>query len=332
MLHWVSWRSIANPWAGGLILAASLVAVVMVWQAVVEGGAPDPTAGDLSPTAAVLNSGILVFREGLEAILVLAAITAGLMRGNGSYWRPVAAGSGVAFLATVVTWFVVVAIISAVPAPALDVQAATGLLAILVLLVVMNWFFHKVYWTGWIGLHRRRRKQVLERPGAAKSGAFFGGAFFGLALLGFSAVYREGFEIVLFLQSLRLEVGSFPVLEGAAVGLVLTSIVAVLTFIAHQRIPYKKMLIVTGVLLGAVLVVMVGEEIQEMQLAGWLSTTEVGLPIPDWMGVWFAAFPNVEGLAAQAVAALFVVGSYLVVERNKRPRRQRARWATPSTR
>src|SRR5215210_5939702 len=204
MLQRAGWRNVTNPWAVGLILAASLVAFVMVWQALTSGGVPDPTARNLSPAAAVLNSGILVFREGLEAILVLAAITAGLLRSNESYWRPVAAGSGVALLATVVTWFAVVAIISAVPAPALDVQAATGLLAILVLLVVMNWFFHKVYWTGWIGMHHRRREQLLKRSGEVKSGAFFG-----LALLGFSAIYREGFEIVLFLQSLRLEVGSF---------------------------------------------------------------------------------------------------------------------------
>src|SRR3982750_159302 len=116
-------------------------------------------------------------------------------------------------------------------------------------------------------MHHRRREQVLKRSGGVKSGVFFG-----LALLGFSAIYREGFEIVLFLQSLRLEVGSFPVLQGAAIGLFLTSIVA------HRRIPYKKMLIATGVLLGVVLVVMVGEEVQEMQLAGWLPTTEVGVP------------------------------------------------------
>ena len=316
MLHRANWDS-KNPWIVGLALAGSLVVAVMFWQAIAEGGVPDPTAGDLSPTAAVLNSGILVFREGLEAILVLAAITAGLVRSNGSYWRPVAIGSGVALLASVATWFVVVAIISAVPAPALDVQAATGLLAILVLLVIMNWFFHKVYWTGWIGLHNRRKEQVLERSGGLKSGAFFG-----LALLGFSAIYREGFEIVLFLQSLRLEVGSFPVLQGVGIGLFFTAIVAALTFLAHRRIPYKKLLIVTGVLLGVVLVVMVGEEVQEMQLAGWLSTTEVDVPLPEWMGVWFAAFPNIEGLAAQAVAALFVIGSYLIVERKKRPRRQ----------
>ena len=145
---------------------------VMVWQALTSGGNPDPTAEGLTPAAAVLNSGILVFREGLEAILVLAAITAGLVRSNRSYWRPVAAGSGVGFGASIVTWFVVVAVISAINAPALDVQAATGLLAIVVLLVVMNWFFHKVYWTGWIGLHHRRRQRVLERSGGAKK-AFF---------------------------------------------------------------------------------------------------------------------------------------------------------------
>ena len=317
------WRNIVNPWTIGLALSASLVLIVMVWQAITQSGAPDPTTPDLSPGAAVLSSGILVFREGLEAILVLAAITAGLVRSDKSYWRPVATGSGVAFLATIVTWFVVVAVISAINAPALDVQAATGLLAILVLLVVMNWFFHKVYWTGWIGLHHRRRQQVLERSNEAKSGVFFG-----LALLGFSAVYREGFEIVLFLQNLRLEVGSFPVLEGAAIGLFLTSIVGILTFVAHRRIPYKKMLIATGVLLGVVLVVMVGEEVQEMQLASWLPTTEVGISLPEWLGTWFAVFPNVEGLVAQAGAALFVVGSYLVVERKKRMRRQASATAT----
>src|ERR671933_289053 len=317
MLRRVGWRSVTNPWAVGLMLAASLVAFVMVWQALTSGGVPDPTATNLSPAAAVLNSGILVFREGLEAILVLAAITAGLVRSDKSYSRPIAAGSRVALAATVASWFVVVAIISSVPAPALDVQAATGLLAILVLLVVMNWFFHRVYWTGWIGLHNRRRQRVLKHSGGVASGAFFG-----LALLGFSAIYREGFEIVLFLQSLRLEVGSFPVLQGAAIGLFLSSIVAVLTFVAHRRIPYKKMLIVTGVLLGVVLVVMVGEEVQEMQLAGWLPTTEVGVSLPEGLGVWFAVFPNVEGLVAQALAALFVAGSYLVVERNKRSHRQ----------
>ena len=83
------------------------------------------------------------------------------------------------------------------------------------------------------------------------------------------------------------------------------------------------MLIVTGVLLGVVLVVMVGESAQELQLAGWLPTTTIPVAIPGWLGLWFAVFPTVESLAAQALAAALVIGSYVVAEeiRVKRPRR-----------
>lgn len=296
------WRTV---W---LILGGALVLVALVWQAVVAQGVPDPSSRGLSVSSMMLSSGILVFREGLEAILVLAAVTAGLARFKKDYWPPVLAGIVAAMIATVATWFIAVALISSVNAPELAIQAGTGLLAIVVLLVVMNWFFHKLYWTGWICHHCKRRKQIFEEPNASA-----GKVAFGLALLGFTAIYREGFEIVLFLQDLRLKAGSGVVLSGASIGLGLTGVVAALTFVAHRRLPYKKMLILTGILLAGVLIVMVGESAQEMQLAGWLPTHHVSIPIPDWMGVWFATFPTIEGLASQALAATLVLGSYLWV-------------------
>ncbi len=302
-------RSLPSAKAILLLGAVLLVTGVLVWQAVTANGAPDPTARDLSPTAVVVNSGILVFREGLEAILVLAAITAGLTRRQRGYGRPVALGAGLALLSTLATWFVVVAVISAIDAPELDVQAGTGLLAIVVLLIVMNWFFHRLYWTGWIAHHNRRGQRLIDSSESERSSAYAG-----LILLGFTAIYREGFEVVLFLQNLRLQAGSTVVLEGVAVGLLLTVIVAVLTFVAHRHLPYRRMLIVTGVLLGVVLVVMVGESAQELQLAGWIGSTPVGLAFPEWLGVWFAVFPTVEGLALQACAALVVLGSYVVAQ------------------
>jgi high-affinity iron transporter len=306
---------------GGIILALGGLAMLalLVWQGVTAHGNPDPAATHLDRTAVVLDTAILVLREGLEAILVLAAITASFMGAQASYRAPVALGAGLSLLASVATWFVAIAILDAVSAPALDIQAATGLLAVVVLLVVMNWFFHKIYWTGWIAHHTRRRRSVLDLGGDARSRLLLG-----LGLLGFTAVYREGFEIVLFLQTLRLQAGSAIVLQGVALGLACTAVVGAITFVAHHRLPYKKMLVLTGVMIGFVLVVMVGESVQEVQQAGWLATTPVGLPIPDWMGLWFAAFPNVEGLAAQALAALAVIGSYVVAEelRVRRPRRQ----------
>jgi high-affinity iron transporter len=89
--------------------------------------------------------------------------------------------------------------------------------------------------------------------------------------------------------------------------------VAVLTFVLQQRLPYRKMLITTGILLGVVLLVMVGEQAQEMQLAHWISTTPISRLeniIPAWMGLWFALFPTVETLVAQLIAAVLVIGSY----------------------
>ncbi len=292
-----------------LVLAGLAILGVLVWQGITSSGNPDPTLSHLSHNAVILDSGILVFRQGLEAILVLAAMTASFVGAQHSYRRPIAAGAGLALLATVATWFVAIGIIGAVKAPAQDIEAVTGLLAVILLLIIMNWFFHKIYWTGWISFHNRRRRHLVKQKGNEQSRTMFG-----LGLLGFTAVYREGFEIVLFLQNLRLQTGSLVVLEGIAIGLIFTAIVGMLTFVLHQKLPYKKMLVLTGVLLGIFLVVVVGQTAQNLQEAHWISTTMLHLSIPDWMGVWFAVFPTVESLCAQLFAAVLVIGSYFMAQ------------------
>ncbi len=303
----------------GLFVAALGVAALVVgWQVFADGGStPNPLAAS---HVAWLDIAVLVFREGLECVLVLSAITASMTGATAHHRRPVAFGAAAGLAATAITWIAAVRIIDdlAENLPALHVQAATGLLAVIVLLVVMNWFFHKVYWTGWIQSRNRQRKKILDNAGVDGRRA----TLIGLLALGVTSVYREGFEVVLFLQNLRLEYGSGVVLEGAAIGLALTLLVGALTFLAHRKLHYKRMLVLTGVMLGVVLIVMVGESVQEMQLAGWLPTTTVPLAIPGWVGLWLAVFPTVEGLVAQALAAALVLGSYFGAEylRVRRPR------------
>jgi high-affinity iron transporter len=304
--------------AVGLSIAAAAVAAILIWQGLNEHGAPDPMRPNTSPTVAFLDIGVLVFREGLECILVLAAITASMTGARQSHRRPVALGAGIAFGATLVTWLIAVRIVGSLMdnVPALDLQAATGLLAVIVLLVIMNWFFHKIYWGGWIRAHNRRRKSLLAAETMRRNG--HSRLWWGLILLGFTSLYREGFEVVLFLQSYNLRLGGGVVFKGALLGLLLSGIVALLTFVLQQRLPYRKMLITTGVLLGVVLLVMVGEQAQEMQLAHWISRTEIPWltdVLPAWLGMWFAVFPTYETLIAQGFAALLVVGSYYAARR-----------------
>ena len=305
-----------------LLLAALIVAGVLVWQGVTSGGNPDPTASNTSPTAALFNIAVLVFREGLECILVLSAVTASMRGNRQAHRRPVIAGAGIAFIATIITWYIAVGIVSSLSGSvsALNLQAATGLIAVIVLLVIMNWFFHKIYWGGWMTMHNRRKKDLLESasdPEISKTTLLWG-----LGLLGFTSLYREGFEVVLFLQSYYLRMGGKAVLGGALLGLFFTCIVAVLTFVAHRKLPYRKMLVLTGIMLGGVLLVMVGEQAQEMQLAHWIPTTEIKSltnVIPPWMGLWFSVFPTVETLTAQSLAAIIVIGSYFLARGKTAP-------------
>src|SRR6266702_3717817 len=147
----------------GVVAAALFVIAMLVWQGLTAHGAPDPIRPNTSPTVAFLDIGVLVFLEGLECILVLAAITASMTGSDQAHRRPVAIGAGMAFVATLITWFIAVEIVGSLTesVSALDLQAATGLVAVIVLLVIMNWFFHKIYWGGWIRAHTRRRKALF---------------------------------------------------------------------------------------------------------------------------------------------------------------------------
>jgi high-affinity iron transporter len=301
------------------IFAAAIVATLVGGLVYGSQGAPNPTeaATAQSHGVVVVNSAIIVFREGLEAVLIFAAVTASMLGGQRRLRRPVVVGVGIAFAATVATWFLAQAILGQFTQYGDRLMAVTGLIAIAVLLVIMNWFFHKVYWTKWIGKRNAQRKRVL-------AGGFIGGQVVGLVALGFTSVYREGFEVVLFLQSLQLQAGTVTVLEGVGIGLAGTAAVGVATFFLQQKLPYKRMLVVTGVMLGVVLVVMVGGSARTLQDVGWLTTTPVGVQFPDWWARWFEVVPTWETLGAQGFAALLVLGSYFAAEylKVRRPARR----------
>jgi high-affinity iron transporter len=184
------------------------------------------------------------------------------------------------------------------------------------LLLVMNWFFHRVYWTGWIASFHNRKKRILS--GAA-------GLWVGLLTLGFSSVYREGFETVIFLQALSLEGQGNAVALGASAALAAVILLGWLAFRLEVKIPYRQMLVLTGILLGGVLVIMVGNAARTLQLVGWLPAS--GLPavsLPLWLGTWFGLYATWQGVGLQATAAAFVLASYVLAENRLRRGRRSA--------
>ena len=282
----------------------------------------EQTLGDvrISRGTVVADAAIIVFREGLEAVLILAAITASFVGARRRLRRPVLLGGLAGIAATAVTWGLAQLLVSELGTGGLRLEAITGLLAIAVLLVVTNWFFHRVYWSQWIARFNRQRKR-LEGVG------FLSGQALGLGILGLTSVYREGFETVLFVQNLEVSAGAAACLLGAAIGLAATLAVGGVTFVAQRKLPYRRMLIATGVLIALVLAVMTGTTVHVMQGLGWLPSSPTGFTVPLWANRWLGIYATWEGIVCQLGALVFVVGSYVVARELQSPQRRSHRLA-----
>ena len=264
-------------------------------------------AGDVAPAAIMSNAALIVFREGLEAVLILASLLASLRMGTRRHLRtPLWVGAGVALLASALTWVLARTMLTALARYGERLEAVVSLIAVAVLLLILNWFFHEMYWTGWMANFHQQKHRLVQQ------GA---GQFIGLLVLGFSSIYREGFETVLFLQALVLDAGNTVVLAGVAIGLAATAVVGWLVFGLQARLPHKKMLIATGVLIGAVLLMMVGNTVHVLQVVGWLPIHPLGwVTFPYWSGMWLGLYATWEGIGLQVAAGTFVIGSYFLAE------------------
>ena len=304
-----------------------LEASVAALQAELERAAQ--RVGSSGSTAAIVsNSAIVVFREGLEGVLILAALMASMVGPNRRFRRPLLLGAGFALIASAVTWVVAQTVLGSLARYGEKLEAVVSVIAIGVLLLILNWFYHRVYWSEHLADFHKRKQRILRGSHVGLLSA----QVLGLAALGFSSVYREGFETVLFLQALTLEAGILAVLPGVMLGLAATLAVGGLTILLERKLPHRKMLIATGILMTWVLVILVGTTVQTFQVVGWLPVTPIeGLQLPYWAGAWLGVYPTWQGVLAQLGAALFVVGSYIAAEQLRARRRRRILSPAPAS-
>ena len=272
----------------------------------------------LSPTAAVIGAIFIVAREGLEAVVILAALLAGL-RGveNASIRKRIGAGAWLALGVTAVIFVASRTLLQGLSHYGETLEAVISVVAVVVLLIVTNWVFHKYYWTGW-NARLRTLSKAAQRQQQTR--------WEGLALVGvgFVTIFREGFETTLFMQSLILEAGMRPVLLGLAIGGLFIGVVGLAVFSIGAKLPYRRMLVITGVLVIFVLFTFMGSTVRLFQTVGWLPVHPVpGLELPAWMGVWLGLYPTWEGLLIPFGTFAYVGGMWLLVKLNAKRAQER---------
>lgn len=267
----------------------------------------------ISPTAAVVNASSIVLREGLEGLLVIVAILAGLRgeenrRKRNLFWLGIAASMG----ATAITWILSQTLIQGLRAYGEVIEAVAGLIAIFVLLLITNWLFHQIYWKQWIS--------------TLKTQAAEGESVWALVMAGFAVGYREGFETVLFLQSLILDAGGTTVSIGVIIGCAILVALGVSALKLGLKLPYFKLLLVTAGMIGLVLITFTGTTVRAMQTVGWMPIHRLlpGGSWPNWMGNWFGLQNTWESIGGQVAACALVVGTWRLARmQSKRKRRAR---------
>ncbi len=244
--------------------------------------------------AIVGQSAFIIFREGAEALLIIAALAAYLARaGMAEKTRVLYLGAGLAVIASLILAYVFHTYFDGMHNDI--IEGGTMVLASLVLLYVSGWLFARRDVRAWQGyLHDKVGRAVRENSG-----------FFTLGLMSFLAVFREGAETVLFMQALASGGSGWGVglMGGILMGLSGLVVLFVLVRALAVRLPIKPFFTVTAGMLYAMAVLFMGSGVLEFQELGWLPYTDA--PLPDWF-VNLGANPTWEGFGLQVILVALV--------------------------
>ena len=261
--------------------------------------------GFAAPALAFTFAFVILFREGVEVVLLLAILLGALSAGRASgYRKPLAAGVIAALAATALTWVLATLVLEIAPVQRELLEGVTATLAVGVLFVVSFWLVSRLDHKHWLEFMRARVASAI----AAGSALAFAG-------LGFTAVYREGFETVLFYQALSIfakGLGLYVAL-GFATAVVALGVVAYAVLKLGRRIPVKPMLTAGAATLLLLSVTFAGNAVRSLQGADWISITPVQADwarLPIFLAELTGIHPTREGLTVQAVLlTVYVLGA-----------------------
>jgi high-affinity iron transporter len=241
---------------------------------------------------------VIILREGFEAILVIAAIAAYLIRSGNQRQTRVVYASGVAALVASAAAAVALQYVFEVSGANQEIlEGAAMLLAVVVLFFVSNWMVAKAEAEAWKRYIEDKVQSAVET-----------GSSFALGAAAFLAVFREGAETILFYQALLGEAEGFSgtIWLGFLTGCAALVVIFALVRYGSLVIPIKPFFMGTSVLMYLMSIAFAGGGVKELQEADVVSVTPVGfVESIDILGI----YPTVETLLPQLVLLLLAIAS-----------------------
>jgi high-affinity iron transporter len=261
-----------------------------------------------------MMSFLLITREGVEAILIVGAIIAYLIKsGNKERTRAVYIGSVIALGASVVMAVILTAVLGASSGQNQEIiEGVTMFVAVIVLFYVSNWMVSKAEAAAWTTYIEGKVQSSISR-----------GSTFSLAFAAFLAVFREGAEVILFYQAMipQYQTQSNMLWAGLAVGCVGLVIIYILIRVLSLRLPLKPFFLGTSILLAVMSVTFVGSGVMELHEGGIIGATLVPGLLPANSVDILGFYPYFETLIPQVILLLITITAFVLQIRNWRKSR-----------
>ncbi|NEG54880.1 FTR1 family iron permease [Bifidobacterium platyrrhinorum] len=295
-------------------LVDDLKAMLVKDAGILDGGAADKEGGFTKfITSAVGQAFLILIREGLEALLVVAAVIAYLVKsGNRRFTKWIYLGV-VAGLAGSGIIAVIFTLLFGGSGPQQEImEGVCALIAMGMLLWTSNWMLNKSSVEAWNRYIRTKTeaavKSVSEQVEAGEKVAF--GTIVSLAMLSFLAVFREGAETVIFYQSIySMSQDSKGMWTGGIAAAVVLVIIFLIIRFTSVKIPIGPFFLVTSILMSVLVVVFAGGGVHALIEGDLLPAIYLdGVPTNDWLGF----YPYVECIVAQVLAAIAVIALFVV--------------------
>ncbi len=247
-----------------------------------------------------IQSFSIIVREGFEAILIIAALIAFLIKSrNEDKLKSIYVGVFLGVIGSLITAYVVNEILHITAASQEVLEGWIMLVAVVVLFWVSYWLVSKIEAEKWQTYITGKMKRAITT-----------GSVFTLGAVAFLSVYREGFETVLFYKALYLYAGtsSAGIMPGFFAGCVVLGIVYYLINKLGVRIPIKWFFAFTSVFLYYMAFTFMGKGLHELQMGQQLPMSSIpGFPTISWMGV----YPSWETVIGQGILVLAYVGALI---------------------
>ncbi|WP_246096628.1 FTR1 family iron permease [Paenibacillus sinopodophylli] len=252
------------------------------------------------------DAGMILLREGLEAILVLAALLAYLQRtGNNDkrkwVWSGVWAGLLLSGIMAVVLTYAIAQV--AAGSARESIEGLAGLLSVILMITVGNWLHNKSNMKNWNHYIDKQMGSALAR-----------GSLWSLFAVSGLAIFREGAETTIFYVGMAPSIAPLQLALGFGVTFVLLLALGYAIIRFSAKLPVRPFFLVASALIYYLVVRFLGESIHSLQVAGWVSSHHAsGLPTISFIGV----YPTWETTIPQLAVLLFIIIKVTVTQLRK---------------